>query len=304
MIRLLPFLVISAFVHVLAAAGVEQWMSSRESLPGISEEPRSDIYVTVISKESSTAQAARPSAQSSAASQPNPPSEAREEKPTPEQVDAAAPATSDDTAKTKTAASNEPLRTSQTEHSTPEKPLLALLSAGPDAVADRDEPLPEPVEELLNKDAKEEEPAPVKDTQEKPDRETKKERKQTRSTQKSPSHAALPQVESTDSSFDASAERDLIQFRDKILDAVRRATFYPRRAYRKKRHGEVLVSFAVARDGSLQGVSIAQSSESEILDRAAIRIVKKAAREFPSIPETCLKDNIQYVLPIVFKKRR
>ncbi len=40
-----------------------------------------------------------------------------------------------------------------------------------------------------------------------------------------------------------------------------------------------------------------------MLDDAAITIVKKASKHFPSIPDELTTDSLSYDVPIIFKKR-
>ena len=42
----------------------------------------------------------------------------------------------------------------------------------------------------------------------------------------------------------------------------------------------------------------------ELLDSAALKIVRTAARKFPRIPATITRDRLSYVVPIVFKKKK
>ena len=58
---------------------------------------------------------------------------------------------------------------------------------------------------------------------------------------------------------------------------------YPDEAKREQLHGNVILTVALKRDGSVKNIEIIQSSGIRVLDEAAIRIVGLAA-PFPSIP--------------------
>jgi len=67
-------------------------------------------------------------------------------------------------------------------------------------------------------------------------------------------------------------------------------------------HGQTVVRFTINKDGSLSNISIVAHADSQALDEAALKIVKKAAAKFPSIPDALMRDQVTYVVPIVFKK--
>jgi protein TonB len=58
---------------------------------------------------------------------------------------------------------------------------------------------------------------------------------------------------------------------------------YPDDARRERLHGDVLLTVALRKDGTIKSIDIVQSSHHSILDDAATRIVKLAA-PFPAIP--------------------
>jgi periplasmic protein TonB len=92
-------------------------------------------------------------------------------------------------------------------------------------------------------------------------------------------------------------------YKDKILSAIHHAAYYPRAALGKMACGKALVSFTIRKDGSLAHVSIVHHAESGVLDEAALKIVQQASSHFPPIPDELLKDQVTYVVPIVFKKK-
>ena len=52
---------------------------------------------------------------------------------------------------------------------------------------------------------------------------------------------------------------------------------YPDEARRKQVHGNLVLTVAVNRDGSVERIDVIQSSGNEVLDQAAIRIVELGA---------------------------
>ncbi|MGD9817697.1 MAG: energy transducer TonB [Desulfomonilaceae bacterium] len=101
----------------------------------------------------------------------------------------------------------------------------------------------------------------------------------------------------------ASTRGDQInEFKLKLLAAIHEAAYFPKRALHSKKFGEALVSFTVVNGGQLEDLRIDQSSGSEILDDAALDILKKASSSFPEIPSNLSQKKLSYVIPITFRK--
>jgi protein TonB len=76
---------------------------------------------------------------------------------------------------------------------------------------------------------------------------------------------------------------------------------YPESAKRLRQTGTVIVEFKVSPQGELKDVNVSQASSSEVLNRAALDLVKRASsfKPFPKelqISELQLKLPIEYVL--------
>lgn len=112
-----------------------------------------------------------------------------------------------------------------------------------------------------------------------------------------PSKASLPRITG------AAAGKAGDDYRNKILSAISAAAFYPKKALVEKIHGETIVTFTVNKNGSIIHLSIKRPSGYNVLDDAAISIVKNASRHFPSIPSELTTDSLSYDVPIIFKKR-
>ena len=118
------------------------------------------------------------------------------------------------------------------------------------------------------------------------------------------SMASMPSVASAERQFIPAAGRDGEAFQSRVLSAIREAIFFPKQAVKERHHGEVVVAFAITKDGSISSLHVAKPSGSPILDEAAIKIIQKAAAKFPAIPDTMNKQSMDYVVPILFKEKR
>jgi protein TonB len=81
---------------------------------------------------------------------------------------------------------------------------------------------------------------------------------------------------------------------------ARAARDYPRAAIRARTQGTVTVAFAVASDGRIASISVARPSESELLDRAAIRAVE-AVERLPPPPDAFRAHGRPLTIPITYR---
>jgi protein TonB len=147
----------------------------------------------------------------------------------------------------------------------------------------------------------------------KSDKETEKESRKTphgkdnslvtAETMRDQSNAAPAQIASLQTRLRAAKGRDLADFKAGVIAAIKEASYFPRKAARKRQYGRALVKFRIHRDGSISGISVARSSGHEVLDKAAKKIVRKASKKFPRFPEKLKTDDLSYLVPIVFKKK-
>lgn len=114
---------------------------------------------------------------------------------------------------------------------------------------------------------------------------------------------SIPQVASRQSVFKASRGHDLADFKAKVIAAIKKASYYPKKAARKKVRGEVVVSFRIWKDGRVDGIEIVQSARSKLLDEAATRIVQEAIKDFPRVPIFIRGNHLAYAVPIVFREK-
>ncbi|MFH0823067.1 MAG: energy transducer TonB [Pseudomonadota bacterium] len=99
------------------------------------------------------------------------------------------------------------------------------------------------------------------------------------------------------------AGEEAITYRQTILSAIHAAAYYPGAAVKQRLYGSAVVCFTINRNGSLAGASIFRHADSPILDKAALKIVETASSKFPPIPDSLGKEQITYVVPIVFKRK-
>jgi periplasmic protein TonB len=118
------------------------------------------------------------------------------------------------------------------------------------------------------------------------------------------SAASLPSTASAERRFIPAVGVEGNAFDAMVLSAIRESIFFPKAAFNKRQHGEVVVAFVIRKDGSLTGLRIAKPSKSAILDEAAVKIIEKAAKKFPPIPETVYRERLEYVVPILFKEKK
>jgi periplasmic protein TonB len=116
--------------------------------------------------------------------------------------------------------------------------------------------------------------------------------------------ASLPSIASAERRFIPAAGAEGKAFEAMVLSAIREAIFFPKQAVKERHHGEVVVAFAITKDGSISSLHVTKPSGYPILDEAAIKIIQKAAAKFPAIPDTIDKQSMDYVVPILFKERR
>jgi protein TonB len=117
------------------------------------------------------------------------------------------------------------------------------------------------------------------------------------------SMASAPSVATPERKGALKTGDDAQGYKDRILSAIHQAAYFPRAASKKMAYGKAVVSFTINKDGSLADVSIVDHSKSETLDEAALKIVQQASSHFPPIPDELMRDQVTYVVPIVFKRR-
>ncbi|MFH1112702.1 MAG: TonB family protein [Pseudomonadota bacterium] len=290
MIRLAPFVIVSMFMHgILLVAGVP-W-TNRLSLPGRAEGSEELLFVEVVAEKDHTAAAPAPaSVDAGAARASQREKEARIERDEPKE-----PAMRPE----------EPVREPVVEESPLPQPVLAAPSEEPKAdfiasdIQVKDPP--EPVKEV--KEPPETEDKPDTEEQKKPVEREETEKKLEKETPRETPRAvaSMPQTASHKSAFRASRGHDMADFKARILAAVKKASYYPGKAVKERRRGEVLVRFRIWRDGRMDGIEVVRSSGSKILDKAAAEILQDASAGFPAVPDFFRGEHLVYAVPIVFR---
>ncbi|WP_321276064.1 energy transducer TonB [Thiomicrorhabdus indica] len=79
---------------------------------------------------------------------------------------------------------------------------------------------------------------------------------------------------------------------------------YPRRAKRRHWEGEVVVSFVLNRDGTISNVTLVNSSQREILDKAALSIfTEQMKKRFKAFPPEIQRQNWNISVPVNYHLR-
>lgn len=98
-----------------------------------------------------------------------------------------------------------------------------------------------------------------------------------------------------------SAERTLTNSYEKSLsDLIKRHERYPDRARRQHWEGTVVVALSLSADGKVTNISVVESSGREILDEAALEMVRRAS-PLPRAPEGLRGKERSVRVPIAFK---
>ncbi|RUM40841.1 MAG: hypothetical protein DSY34_04615 [Desulfurobacterium sp.] len=84
-----------------------------------------------------------------------------------------------------------------------------------------------------------------------------------------------------------------------IIREIERRKFYPPLARRFGIEGKVVVRIVVDRGGKLKEVSVVKSSGNKILDRAALKLIKKC--DFPPLPSEYQKETFDVEIPIRYE---
>lgn len=87
-----------------------------------------------------------------------------------------------------------------------------------------------------------------------------------------------------------------------LLERLRRLQHYPAAARRLRQEGNVLMRLELKPDGSLLQLEIAESSGYEVLDRAALDMVRRAT-PLPAFPVSMAREALTLTVPVVFSLR-
>ena len=290
MIRVAPFFLVSFLFHGVLLFGSLSWFPwiTSPGHPGVHEER---LFVEVVAETPMMASAPTPSATDSAASTPSKPSKELTKQ---EQTREEPPQTTEEA---------EP-ETPQNKDATP-LPVLARASEEPDPDFVRSEEPPTESPEPIAQHAHHEKEEETKDPTEDPvPKEREKELSADTQQQSAPSPASTPRVASRRTVVTRSCRgHDLVDYKAKVIAAIKKASFYPRKAAKKKQRGTAVVRFRIWRGGKVDSIEISCSSGSKILDEAALQIVQKAEKNFPKVPDFFQGQHLVYAVPIVFKKR-
>lgn len=94
-------------------------------------------------------------------------------------------------------------------------------------------------------------------------------------------------------------DMDMLRYKDIIKAKIASYTRYPALARNKDIEGIVSIAFTILSDGLTEDITIVESSGSKILDKEAVKTVKRAS-PFPSIPERFERNLLTIKVPFVF----
>ena len=92
---------------------------------------------------------------------------------------------------------------------------------------------------------------------------------------------------------------ELERYKYELRQYLESRKIYPEHAKRLRQTGTVVVKFKVSAAGELQDVQLNQATSSESLNRAAMEMVKRAAK-FKPLPEQSGVRELELTLPIAF----
>lgn len=97
-------------------------------------------------------------------------------------------------------------------------------------------------------------------------------------------------------------QKDLFEsYQASIVRLTRSKTEYPQRAIDRDQKGQVVVAIKLNRNGELLEVIESEPSRYSLLNKAAVKAVKKSASSFPKAPEKLVGEEIELTLPFNFQ---
>lgn len=88
-------------------------------------------------------------------------------------------------------------------------------------------------------------------------------------------------------------------YKGKVAAKLRRAKRYPRDARRQRLEGTVRVSFTISANGSVSGIRVVTSSGHQVLDQAALEMVRRAS-PMPKFPKDVRDASMLLHVPVEF----
>lgn len=100
-------------------------------------------------------------------------------------------------------------------------------------------------------------------------------------------------------SLDARGKRAQSQYLRELMAWLARHRVYPAEAKKQKLEGVVQVRFAIDRDGRLLSATVHRSAGAELLDQAALDVLRRA-EPMPKFPKALARSRLNVTLPIDF----
>lgn len=89
------------------------------------------------------------------------------------------------------------------------------------------------------------------------------------------------------------------QYADALKKAIEARKFYPARARRRAREGDVVVAFTVSSGGDINNIRVVHSSSVRSLDKAAVNAVNSVGR-FEPFPSEIIRDQWEFEIALSY----
>lgn len=90
-----------------------------------------------------------------------------------------------------------------------------------------------------------------------------------------------------------------LEYAQELTAYIERNRFYPKRAWRLKKQGTVVISLTILNNGDFAGVRLIEASQHKILDASAVDFLT-TLKKFKPLPNTNIAKR-EYIVPIFYK---
>ena len=97
----------------------------------------------------------------------------------------------------------------------------------------------------------------------------------------------------------ATTDKNMVHYIQLVQKKLNQQKRYPKRARRKRYQGRVVFHLTLNHEGAVLSSGLAESSGHELLDREALKMIRRA-QPFPAFHETMSKSELEMLVPISF----
>lgn len=90
-----------------------------------------------------------------------------------------------------------------------------------------------------------------------------------------------------------------LEYAQELTAYIERNRFYPKRAWRLKKQGTVVISLTILNNGDFAGIRLVEASQHKILDDSAVDFLTDL-KKFKPLPNTSIAKR-EYIVPIFYK---